>query len=95
MQAARPDPEHTSYSKDDSNSDSSSEGSAAEKKKKRWRFLRKKERIVTIKKMGKSIASELSNIGESDVLEVWFSGCHSGELKLDTSWVYTINRHTF
>jgi len=78
MQAARLDIERGSHSKNDSDSSSSSESSAAEQKKKRWGFLRKAEEAVTARRMGKSIAHELSNI-ESDVLEVWFSGCHSGE----------------
>jgi len=77
MQAARLDPEHGSHSKDDSDSSSSSEESAAEQKKKRWVFLRKAEEAVTARRMGKSTAPELSNIIESDVLEVWFPGCHT------------------
>jgi hypothetical protein len=76
IQAARLDPENASLnldSKDDSGS-TSGEGTAAEKKKKRWGFLGKRR---AAEKARKTVATE-SALGESDdVLEVWFSGCHS------------------
>lgn len=81
IQAARLDPENGSsnlHSKDDSGS-TSGEGAAAETKKKRWGFWGKGR---AAKKAGKIVAPELLGLGESDdVLEVWFSGCHSGKLK--------------
>jgi len=79
IQAARLDPENGSsvlHSKDDSES-ISGEGTAAEKKK-RWGFLGKGR---AGKKAGKTVVPELLALGESDdVLEIWFSGCHSGKL---------------
>jgi hypothetical protein len=86
IQAARFDPEtgsSDSQSKNDSGS-TSGEGTAAEKKKKRWGFWGKGRMA---KKAGKTVASELPELGESDdVLEVWFSGCHSGKPKMDYQW---------
>lgn len=82
IQAARLDPEHgssVSHSKDDPGS-ISGEGTTTEKKK-RWGFLGKGR---AAKKAGKTVAPELPALGESDdVLEVWFSGCHSGKLKMN------------
>ncbi|KIM40908.1 hypothetical protein M413DRAFT_445679 [Hebeloma cylindrosporum] len=77
IQAARLDPEHASsglHSKDGSGS-ISLEATTAEKKKKLWGFLGKGG---TVKKAQKALSPELMALGESDdVLEVWFSGCHS------------------
>ncbi|KJA23235.1 hypothetical protein HYPSUDRAFT_138053 [Hypholoma sublateritium FD-334 SS-4] len=95
--AARLDPEHASAcevtSKPASAASSASlseAGSQERKKKKRWSFFGRRG-SVTVKKTGKSIAPVLvEDDGEpDDVLEVWFSGCHSdvggGSVSNDTT----------
>ncbi|KAF8955953.1 hypothetical protein BDZ97DRAFT_1764234 [Flammula alnicola] len=61
-------------------SSSTSDEVAGKRKKKRWGFFGLGE-TVRIKKTGKAIAPELTEDGvPDDVLEVWFSGCHSAGL---------------
>jgi len=81
-QATKLDPEHGSYdpsSKTYSSqlSSSSNEDSPKSEKKKRWGLFGFGE-TFTIKTTGKSIAPVVTEAGQpDDVLEVWFSGCHS------------------
>lgn len=84
-QAAKLDPEYGTYnasSEVDSSAASSSsneDSPRTEKKKKQWGFFGLGE-TLKVKKTGKSIAPMLIEVGQpDDVLEVWFSGCHSGE----------------
>ncbi|KAH9480717.1 hypothetical protein JR316_0007317 [Psilocybe cubensis] len=86
---SRLDPEHasdpvtqggSSFTKGDSpSSDEEDATSVKEKKKKRWGFFGVGE-TVKVKRTGKAIAPVLVEEDQTDpcdVLEVWFSGCHS------------------
>ncbi|KAF9485751.1 hypothetical protein BDN70DRAFT_870613 [Pholiota conissans] len=75
---AKLDPEHATSdaSKVDLSASSDDAPSVAEKKKK-WGFFGFGE-TLKFKKTGKSIAPVITEVGVlDDVLEVWFSGCHS------------------